>query len=478
LDEILGGGFLPHRLYLAEGRPGTGKTTLALQFLLDGLRRGEKALYVTLAESKAEIAEVAASHGWSLDALSVFELVPPEASLDREREQTLLHSSEIELTETTQLIFDHVARLEPSRVVCDSLSELRLLASNPLRYRRQILAIKHFFTGRRCTVLLLDDSTASRDEQLHSVPYGVIELEQLAREYGTERRRLRIAKMRGMTFRGGYHDFVIETGGITVHPRLAIEHVQSEVGAPMKSGIPELDELLGGGLASGTNALLIGPSGAGKTTLALHYALAAAQNGDHAAIFSFDEGDSTLRARCAGFGIDLEGHIGSGHIRLQQIDPAELSPGEFLHHVRESVERDKARVVIIDTLNGYFNAMPEEQFLVLQLHELLSWLNRHGVLTLVVMAQHGVLGDMRAPMDVSYLSDTVLLLRYFEAGGMVRQAISVVKKRVGEHERAIREFKLTPHGIVIGPPLTDFHGVLTGVPSFSGKPAALLATNE
>jgi circadian clock protein KaiC len=473
LDEILGGGLLPHRLYLAEGKPGTGKTTMALQFLLEGLQRGETVLYVTLAESKQELVEVARGHGWSIEGLNVFELVPPEASLDREREQTLLHPSEVELTETTQLIFEEVDRLQPTRVVFDSLSEMRLLAVNALRYRRQILAVKHFFTGRNCTVMLLDDSSAAHDVQLHSVPYGVMMLEHLPRQYGTERRRIRIVKMRGMAFRGGFHDFVIEQGGVTLHPRLAIEHVHSEVGDVVASGIPGLDTLLGGGLARGTNTLLIGPSGAGKTTLAIHYAIAVAKRGENAAVFSFDEGEATLRMRSAGFGLALDTHVANGRIKLRQVDPAELSPGEFLHLVRSSVEREGARVVIIDTLNGYFNAMPEEDFLVLQLHELLSWLNRQGVLTIVVMAQHGVLGDVRTPIDISYLSDTVLLLRYFEAGGMVRQALSVVKKRVGAHERAIREFQLVGSRITVGPPLTEFRGVLTGVPHYAGDTGVL-----
>jgi circadian clock protein KaiC len=474
LDDLLGGGLFPNRLYLAEGQPGAGKTTLALQFLLEGVRVGEKSLYVTLAETKEEIEDVAHSHGWSLDALDVFELVPPEAGLERDREQTLLHPSEVELGETTQLIFDRVAAVAPVRVVFDSLSEMRLLARNSLRYRRQILALKHFFTGRKCTVLLLDDSTAEEDARLHSVPHGVMQLEQLPREYGAERRRIRIVKMRGMPFRGGYHDFVIGTGGITVYPRVSATEYRSPVGAVLPSGVGGLDTLLGGGLARGTNTLLIGPSGAGKTTLALHYALAAAARGERAAIFAFDESEATLRARSKGFGMPLEEYLENGMIRLQQIDTAEMSPGEFLHEVRCAVERDAARVVIIDTLNGYFNAMPEEQFLVLQMHDLLGWLNHHDVLSILVMAQHGILGDMKSPIDLSYLSDTVLLLRYFEAQGEVRQALSVVKKRFGPHERTIREYRFCATGIEVGPPLVDFHGVLTGVPSFTGGSGELL----
>jgi circadian clock protein KaiC len=474
LDDILGGGLFPNRLYLAEGQPGTGKTTLALQFLLEGGRLGERSLYVTLAETKEEIEDVARSHGWSLDAIDVFELVPPEAGLERDREQTLLHPSEVELGETTQLIFDRVAALSPVRVVFDSLSEMRLLARNSLRYRRQILALKHFFTGRKCTVLLLDDSTADDDVRLHSVPHGVMQLEQLPRQYGSERRRLRIVKMRGMAFRGGYHDFLIQTGGIAVYPRLSTMEPRTSVGEIMPSGVSGIDALLGGGLARGTNALLIGPSGAGKTTLALHYALSAASRGERAAIFAFDETEATLRARSIGFGMPLEDYIAKDLIRLKQIDPAELSPGEFLHLVRTAVERNKARVVIIDTLNGYLNAMPEEHFLILQMHDLLGWLNQQGVVTILVMAQHGILGDMKSPIDLSYLSDTVLLLRYFEAQGEVRQALSVVKKRIGPHERAIREYRLCETGVEVGPPLTDFHGVLTGVPNFKGGSRKLL----
>jgi circadian clock protein KaiC len=417
---------------------------------------------------------VARSHGWSLDSIDVFELVPPEASLDRDREQTLLHPSEVELGETTQLIFDRVIDTAPVRVVFDSLSEMRLLARNSLRYRRQVLALKHFFRGRNCTVLLLDDSTAEDDAQLHSVPHGVVQLEQLPRAYGTERRRLRVVKMRGVAFRGGYHDFVIATGGISVYPRLALEPRTAALGPVAASGVAELDVLLGGGLARGTNTLLIGPSGSGKTTLALQYAMAAAERGESAALFAFDESLPTLRARCTSFGMPIEEHLANGRLVLQQMDPAEMSPGEFLHQVRVAVEADGASVVVIDTLNGYLAAMPEEDFLVLQMHELLGWLNHRHVLTILIVAQHGILGDMKSPLDLSYLSDTVLLLRYFEAGGMVRQAISVVKKRFGPHERVIREYKIQARGISVGPPLTEFHGILSGIPSFSGTSRKLL----
>jgi circadian clock protein KaiC len=477
LDDVLGGGLPRNRLLLAEGKPGAGKTTLALQFLMEGRRHGETCLYVTLAETKHELNIIAQSHGWSLDGIHIHELIPPEASLDRDREQTLLHPSEVELVETTQLLFDEINRIQPSRVAIDSLAELRLLARNALRYRRQILALKHFFAGRECTALLLDDSSKDMDVQLHSVPHGIIELEQTPRDYGTERRRLRVVKMRGMSYRGGYHDFVILTGGIEVYPRLQLHlHARDigEVGPVVPSGVEGLDALLGGGLAHGTNTLLIGPSGAGKTTLAITYAVRAAEQGKQAVLFSFDESSKTLLARCRGFGMPIDDYVERKLIRLHPIDPAELSPGEFAHQMARAVEHDRAAVIIIDTLNGYLNSMPGEHFLILQMHELLSYLNHQGILTLLVMAQHGILGDMKTPTDLSYLSDTVLLLRYFESGGEVRQAISVVKKRIGPHERSIREYRLSSKGVEVGPPLMDFHGVLTGVPEYIGKSRRLL----
>jgi circadian clock protein KaiC len=476
LDNVLCGGLDGDRIYLVEGRPGTGKTTLALHYLIDGMRRGEKGLYVTLSESERELRVVAARHGWSLDEIAIFELVPPEASLDPEREQTLFHPAEMELGETTKLIFDKVDEIGPTRVVFDSLSEMRLLAQNSLRYRRQILALKHYFTGRRCTVLLLDDmSSEGNDLQLHSIAHGVITLEQLALDYGAERRRLRVVKMRGMDFRGGYHDFTIQTGGLSVFPRLiAAEHHKAFLGTPTSSGNPELDALLGGGLERGTSALLIGGAGVGKSSVALTYAVAAAERGEHAKVFAFDEGLGTIYARAAGLGVPLEAHVEAGRIQLQQIDPAEMSPGEFVHLVRRSVEQDQARIVVIDSLNGYLNAMPEERFLILQMHELLSYLNQLGVVTILVLAQHGLMGPMQTPLDISYLSDAVLMLRYFEAEGRVRRAISLVKKRSGAHEDTIREFRLSSQGLQVGPPLTEFRGIFTGTPVYSGGPKPLL----
>ncbi|MBV8751858.1 MAG: AAA family ATPase [Hyphomicrobiales bacterium] len=470
LDDILGGGFDRNRLYLYEGRPGTGKTTIALQFLLAGVRSGERVLYITLSETKDELQLVAQRHGWSLAGIDIFELVPPETTLDPERELTVFHPAEMELSETTKLVFAAVERINAARVVVDSLSELRLLAQSPLRYRRQILALKHFFASRNCTVVILDDLSSAQDDlQLHSIAHGVVLLEQLAIEYGAERRRLRVVKMRGIQFRGGFHDFTIETGGLTIFPRLiAAEHHKSFIGDVTPSGNAELDQLLGGGLERGTNALLIGGAGVGKSSLALTYAIAAAERGEHAVFFAFDEGRGTLEARARTLGLPLEKHVESGLIRFQQIDPAELSPGEFAAGVRQSVERDGARIVIIDSLNGYLNAMPDERFLILQMHELLSYLGQQGVLTILVLAQHGLVGPMDTPLDISYLSDAVLMLRYFELAGTVRRALSVVKKRSGNHEHTIREFRLSHAGITLGPPLKEFTGIFSGTPRFTG----------
>ncbi|KQV38911.1 MULTISPECIES: ATPase domain-containing protein [unclassified Rhizobium] len=469
LDTILDGGLDKDRLYLYEGRPGTGKTTIALQFLLEGVKQGEPVLYVTLSETENELRLVATRHGWSLDGVSVFELVPPETTLDPERELTVFHPAEIELNETTKLILDRVSELNPKRVIIDSLSELRLLAHSPLRYRRQVLALKHYFASRQCTVILLDDlSSQQNDLQLHSISHGVVLLEQTAIDYGAERRRLRVVKMRGIRFRGGYHDFTIEKGGLHVYPRLiAADHHEDFSEEFTPSGNAELDEMLGGGLERGTNALFLGAAGVGKSSLALSFALAAADRGEHAVVYAFDEGRGTLQARAKNLGFDLKSRLDSGLIRLQQIDPAEMSPGEFAANVQKSVEVDGARVIIIDSLNGYMNAMPDERFLILQMHELLSYLGQRGVLTIVVLAQHGLVGPVEAPLDLSYLSDSVVMLRYFEVDGAVKRAISVVKKRSGRHEHSVREFSLSGKGIRLGPPTRGFTGVLAGTPQYA-----------
>jgi len=489
LDYVLGGGFPANHLYLVEGDPGTGKTTLALQFLLSGLARGEKGLYVTLSESKAELRTVAASHGWSLDGIGLFELESLEQRLHAEQQYTVFHPSEVELSETTRLICDEVEKLQPARVVFDSLSEMRLLARDPLRYRRQVLALKQFFAGRKCTVILLDDRTSvETDLQLQSISHGVLVLERVDIEYGGARRRLMVSKLRGLRFREGRHDFNIERGGLAVYPRLvAAEHKQPPGSAPAsleaaKSGISALDKLLGGGLHYGTSTLALGPAGAGKSTLVTQFAVALARAGERVAFYVFEETRDNFLDRAAGLGMDLRPYIEEGTVTIDQIDPAEISPGEFAHRVRMAVEGDerrKFRVVVIDSLNGYLNSMPSESFLVIQMHELLMYLNERRVLTLMVLAQHGILGSaMASPVDVTYLADTVIVLRYFEAFGEVKQAIAVVKKRTGAHERSIREFRVSAEGIQIGEPLKDFEGVLTGVPSFTGRRDSLIADAE
>lgn len=480
LDDILGGGLDRNRMYLYEGRPGSGKTTVALQFLLDGVAHGEKVLYITMSETVPELRLVAKRHGWSLAGLDVFELVPAETTLDPEQELTVLHPAEMELSETTRLIFDRVTASNPTRVVVDSLSELRLLAQSPLRYRRQVLALKHFFAQRQCTVILLDDlSSAQTDLQLHSIAHGVVLLEQLALDYGAERRRLRVVKMRGIEFRGGFHDFAIKKGGLAIFPRLiAAEHHIGFAGAVVPSGNAELDALLGGGLERGTNALLIGAAGVGKSSLALTYVIAATERGENAAFFAFDEGRGTLEARARTLGLPLQKALESGLLHLQQIDPAELSPGEFTARVRQSVEQCKASVVVIDSLNGYMNAMPDERFLILQMHELLSYLGQQGVLTLLVLAQHGLVGPMDTPLDISYLADSVLMLRYFEYAGSVRRALSVVKKRSGNHEHTIREYRLSHEGVSVGPPLANFSGIFAGTPRYTGADEPLMGGSD
>ena len=468
LDDILHGGLIPHRLYLLDGDPGAGKTTLSVQFLREGVKAGEKCLYITLSETEEELTAGAASHDWTLDGIEIVELIADDKDLMTDSQVTMYLPSEVELSETTRKVLAAVEKSNPSRVVFDSLSELRLLAQNSLRYRRQILALKQFFLGRRCTVLLLDDRTSSEgsDLQLQSIAHGVLTLEQLAPIYGAERRRLRVTKFRGTSYRGGYHDFSIRREGLVAFPRLvAAEHEEAFKAERIKSGVAALDALLGGGPDRGTSTLLMGPAGAGKSTIAIQYAVAAAARGDHAIVFMFDESPATLMARTSALGIRFQEGRGAGQVMVQPIDPAELSPGEFVSLVRESVERDHARVVVIDSLNGYANAMPEENYLTAQLHELLTYLGRRGVTTLMIVAQHGLLGaDMRTPVDTSYLADSVILLRYFEYAGRVKKAISVVKKRSGAHEESIREMWFDEKGIHLSEPLMQFRGILTGTP--------------
>lgn len=476
LDDILAGGLERDRVYLLEGAPGTGKTTAAMTFLREGAAQGERGLYITLSETEEELRAVARAHGWTLDGIDIFELVPPESLLDEQQQQSLLYSSDLELGETTQMIFDSVEAKRPRRVVIDSLSEIRLLAQSSLRYRRQVLALKHYFAKHSATVLMLDDLTTDiNDKTVHSVAHGVIQLQELAPEYGAERRRVRVLKYRGRRFRGGYHDFTIKTGGLEIYPRIvASEHRTRFDRSPISSGVAELDNLLGGGIERGSSALILGPAGTGKSLFTINFAIAAVARGERAALFIFDEELGLLYDRMKKLDIDLEALQETGNLVVEQIDAAELSPGEFAARVRRCVTDQKIQTVVIDSLNGYQAAMPQEQFLTLHIHELLQFLNRQGASTFLTVAQHGLVGEMKAPVDVTYLADTVILLRYFEAMGEVRRAVSVIKKRSGRHEKTIREFHIGDQGLTLGEPLSGFQGVLRGVPNFVGKGSGLM----
>lgn len=481
LDDILCGGLSRGHIFLLEGQPGAGKTTVALQFLLDGAKAGERCLYITLSETERELREGARSHGWELDdSIEVFELTPPEMILDTQQQQSLLYSSDLELGEATRQIFDVVERIKPDRVVLDSLSEVRLLAQSSLRYRRQILSIKHYFARYAATVLLLDDMTSEPlDKTLHSIAHGVIRLEEMAPDYGAERRRLRIMKYRGQKYRGGYHDFNIHADGVQVFPRLvAAEHRTRYPRSQLSSGIGALDALLGGGIENGSSTLILGPAGTGKSLISMVFAAAAVARGEKVALFIFDEELSLLFERMKLMGIDLEAYQTSGEMLIEQVDAAELSPGEFAHRVRRSVDEHDIKTVVIDSINGYHAAMLEESSPVLHVHELLLYLNRRGAATFMTVAQQGLVGDMKAPVDLTYLADTVILLRYFEALGEVRRAMSVIKKRFGGHEATIREYRISRQGMVVGEPLVDFQGVLRGVPTYVGSKNPLLRDTQ
>jgi len=474
LDQLLRGGFTPDRMYLIEGDPGTGKTTLAMQFLIEGTERGETGLHVTLSETEIELRAIADSHGWSLEGIEIFQLAAAESPRLQDQ-YTLYHPSEVELVETVQRILDVIERLRPSRIVFDSLSEMRLLAREPLRYRRQILALKEFLAGRSCTVLLLDDHDgAESDLQLQSLSHGVVQLEQLPFEYGRARRRLRIIKMRGVPALEGFQDFKIQRGGLRVFPQLIVASAEAPRAEPISSGLAALDRLLGGGLTWGSTTLVVGPAGCGKSTIAAQF-VAAVHDSVRAAVYLFEERRGTFIARCDALGMRLSARIRSGHITVTQIEPGEVSPGEFSHRVRTDVDADGAQVVMIDSVNGYLRAIPQSDAPLVRLHELLSYLNAKGAATLIVVAQHGVIGTMMTtPIDLSYLADCVVLLRFFEADGAVRKAISVVKKRTGGHETTIREFRIGPDTIRVGDALTQFQGVLTGVPRYVGAAGPLL----
>jgi circadian clock protein KaiC len=485
LDMILGGGLPRDRLYLVQGDPGVGKTTLALQFLLEGQRVGESGLYVTLGETREELLDVAASHHWNLDGIEIFEISTGESDQGLKAEEEsydVFHPSEIELGEVMRTLIDEAERVNPKRVVIDSLSELRLLARDPLRFRRQMLALKHFFVGRGATVLLLDAISAEKigDLQSNTLVHGVILLEQVVPAFGSKRRRLNVAKLRGVRFDDGYHDYKIETGGLRVFPRLvASAHGNGVVKESASSGLTELDALLGGGLTRGSSTILLGPAGCGKSSIAGQIISAAAARGEKAVVYTFDESTATFVARSEGIGLRMREKVDAGRVKVVQIDPGELAPFEFAQLVRNAVEQDDAKFVVIDSLNGYMNATPDERFLVVQLHELLTYLGNKGVCTMLIVAQSGMLGpSMQNPVDASYLADSVVMFRYFEHAGHVLKAISVVKKRTGPHEATIREFGVSEGRLRVGAALKDFRGVMSGVPFYHGKGGTLLGEGD
>ena len=480
LDKILQGGLPPNRLYLLRGDPGVGKTTLALQFLLEGRRRGESGLYITLSETKVEVQDIAASHGWDLSGISIFELSALEQELSENAENTFFHPSEIELNKTTDLLLRNIEEGKPKRLVLDSLSELRLLSDSPLRYRRQMLALKQYFSGREMTVMFLDDHARGTDLHVQSIAHGVITIDTLSSDYGAERRRVKVNKLRGVNFMGGYHDAVIMPGGLRVFPRLvASEHVKDFKAGQIKTGIAHLDRLIGGGLDRGTSCLFLGPPGSGKSSLAAQFAITAAARGEKVLACLFEETKKVALARAKSMGMPLKKFVDAGTIDLRQLDPGELAPGQFVDMVTTAVEKSGVKILLIDSLNGYLQAMPDVKFLNIQLHELLTFLSHCGVVTMLTVAQQGIMGStMIAPVELTYLADTVLLLRYFEHAGEIRKAVSVLKKRIGKHETTIRQIQMDSKGIQVGEVLRDFEGVLTGVPKFTGTASEILSKRQ
>ena len=480
LDEVLSGGLPRNHLFLIQGQPGTGKTTLALQFLLEGARRGEKSLYITFSETKQELETVAKSHGWDLSGLSILELSAINEGIGPMNQTTLFHPSEIELSKTINLLLEKIKSVDPKRIVFDSVSELRLLAETSLRYRRQMLAFKEFFIGRGSTVLFLDDlTTEAGDIHVQSIVHGVLLLEKFRAGYGVERRQFHISKLRGVEFRGGTHDYIIKKGGIRIFPRLvSSDHRNKFERKTLSSGVAALDSLLGGGFDRGTSNLLLGPAGTGKSTLAVRFAISAAERGEKVAIYSFEESSNNLIARATTLGMDLSKHLDSGLISLRKVDPAEMTPGQFTSLLRETTTEDKSDMVIIDSLNGYIHAMPEQQFLMLQLHELLAYLGNRGVVTIMILAQAGIMGSMQTPLDLTYLADSVVITRFFEAFGRIKKAISVIKKRTGVHEESLRELKIGQGGVIVGPVLEDFSGIFSGVPRYTGSDAQIMRSEK
>ena len=476
LDEILSGGLPRNHLYLLQGKPGTGKSTIALQFLLEGVRTGEKSLYVTFSETKLELETVAKSHGWNLENLDILELSAISSSIGTSSQTTLFHPSEIELNKTMNLLLAKLNESNAKRIVFDSVSELRLLADNSLRYRRMMLEFKEFFIGRGSTVLFLDDLTSEAgDIHVQSIVHGVLLLEKFRAGYGVERRQFHISKLRGVAFKGGTHDYSIIKGGITIFPRLVASdshaNFQRET---FSSEVPALDSLIGGGFHRGTSNLLLGPAGTGKSTIAMKFAIEAAKKGKKVAIYNFEESSFNILVRAQELGLELEKYIASGNITLRKIDPAELTPGQFNALLRNSANEFHADMVVIDSLNGYIHAMPEQKFLMLQLHELLAFLSSRGVVTVMILAQSGIMGQMQTPLDLTYLADTVIITRYFEAFGSIKKAISVIKKRTGTHEETMRELKIGPGGVIVGPVLKEFSGIFTGVPKYSGTESKMM----